>query len=221
MFHTAPLHNSMWSSLLIAAGIQPRRPVGITVLVVLQIITGVFNVVLSVLLAAVYAFALVLLGMPSLGIFLAILAFVFLVLGVFSFVIAYGLWSGKRWAWIATVVLAILGLASSSVGLIFGNFFDIVSITLYAITLAYLMTRSVRFYFGRVTNPAAYYQSAHSTPYQGRISAPQNFFQSPTLPYTQPNYGLPPGRIGMCPNCSSTVDTTQRYCWRCGFRYGY
>jgi hypothetical protein len=208
----------MWS-LLIVAGIQPRRSVGITVLVILQIIAGVFNIVLSVLLAVVYAFALVLLGIPSVGIFLVILAFIFLVLGVFSFVIAYGLWSGKRWAWVATVVLAIIGLVSSSVGLIFRNFFDFVSIILYAITLAYLMTRSVRFYFGRVTNSPAYYQSAYSTPYQG-ISSPQNF-QSPMPRYSQPNYGLPPGRIGICPNCSSTVDTTQRYCSRCGFRYGY
>jgi vacuolar-type H+-ATPase subunit I/STV1 len=205
---------------LIAAGIQSRRPVGITVLVVLQIIAGAFNVVLSVLLAAVYAFALVILGVPNLGIFLAILAFVLFVLGVFSFVIAYGLWSGKHWAWVATVVLAILGLVSSSVGLIFGNLFDIVSITLYAITLAYLMTSSVRFYFGRATNPPTYYQSTYSTPYQGRISTSQNF-QSPTPPYTQPSYGLLPGRIGLCPNCFSTVDSTQRYCSRCGFRYGY
>jgi hypothetical protein len=154
----------------------------------------------------------------GLGIFLIPLVVVFLIMGIFSFILAFGLWTGKHWAWVSTVILSIIGVALSITGSILGNYLDIVLIVLYVVMLGYLSTFGVRMFFGRAPYSGYYYPSAPPSPY----AQPQSMPSQPTPPYYQaPAYPSPPmtiARTMMCPNCFCPVSVTEAYCLRCGTR---
>lgn len=94
------------------------RPFGINLLAVLQIILGVLE-----LLGAV-AVAFVSFVLPEMfphvrffaprsifsGLGLVLFAFV-------EFILAYGLWNGKGWAWIGSLIFAVIGLVFSALTL--------------------------------------------------------------------------------------------------------
>jgi uncharacterized membrane protein (DUF2068 family) len=70
-------------------------------------------------------------------------------LGIFSFIVAYGLWTGKGWAWTLTVVLAIISIALNAVSLASANFGAIISIIIDGIILYYVYRPHVKAYFGK------------------------------------------------------------------------
>lgn len=187
---------------------RPPRPIGITILVILQIVAGIFDFLIAALLVIVYALAFSFFGMTvsALGIFVIPLVVVFLILGIFSFILAFGLWTGKHWAWVSTVVLSIIGLALSIIGTILGNYLDIVLIVLYVVMLGYLSSSGVRTFFGRVPYPGYYYPPPPPPP--------SPYYQAPAYP-SQPKTIA---RTMMCPNCFCPVSVTEGYCVRCGTR---
>lgn len=98
---------------------QRHRPTGVTILAVLIILGGIggvaggiFYVALGIVFAQVPGYAA-----PLAEAYLRLLVFfgaVLIALGLVSFVMAYGLWKGKRWAyWLAVVF--------SAVGILFGG----------------------------------------------------------------------------------------------------
>jgi hypothetical protein len=201
---------------------RPPRPIGITILVILQIVAGIFDFLISALLLTAYVVAFSFFGMTvsGLGVFLIPLVVVFLILGIFSFILAFGLWTGKHWAWVSTVILSIVGIALSILGSILGSYLDIVLIVLYAVMLGYLSTSGVRTFFGRVSYPGYYPPPpppVSSAPPQATGMPPQppspyyqaSVYQSPRMPFA---------RTMMCPNCFSPVSVTETHCARCGTR---
>jgi hypothetical protein len=208
--------------MFVAPVMRPHRPIGITILVVLQIVAGIFDFLIAALLVIVYAVAFSFFGMTlsGLGIFLIPLVVVFLILGIFSFILAFGLWTGKRWAWVSTVILSIIGLALSIIGSILGNYLDIVLIVLYVVMLGYLSTFGVRTFFGRVPYPGYYYPPPPPLPYAQPQTIGMPPQPSPSY-YQAPAYPNPPmtiARTMMCPNCFCPVSVTEGYCVRCGTR---
>jgi hypothetical protein len=208
--------------LFAAPVMRPPRPIGITILVILQIVAGIFDFLIAALLVIVYALAFSFFGMTvsALGIFVIPLVVVFLILGIFSFILAFGLWTGKHWAWVSTVVLSIIGLALSIIGSVFGNYLGIVLIVLYVVMLGYLSTFRVRMFFVRVPYPGYYYPPPPPVPY-----APQTMGmppQPPPSPYYPPQANPRPpmtiARTMMCPNCFCPVSVSEGYCGRCGTR---
>lgn len=63
---------------------------------------------------------------------------VLLGLGVLSSIVAYGLLTGKSWAWTLTVVLAIVSIMLNAISLVAGNVGAIVSIAIGAVILYYM-----------------------------------------------------------------------------------
>jgi Predicted membrane protein (DUF2127). len=133
------------------------RPTGVTVLAILEIIGGIFS-----LLAAAALFALgALVGgvgmemgeeLPGLG-FLAgalaaLLGGVFIITGLVAFLLAYGFWTGKGWAWILGIVFSIIGIVLGVVSLI-GNPASIVGILINIVIIYYLTRPHVKEWFGR------------------------------------------------------------------------
>jgi hypothetical protein len=209
--------------LFVSPVMRPPRPIGITILVILQIVAGIFDFLVAALLVIVYAAALSFIGMTvsGLGIFLIPLVVVFLILGIFSFILAFGLWTGKHWAWVSTVVLSIIGVALSIIGTILGNYLDIVLIVLYVVMLGYLSTFGVRMFFGRAPYPG-YSDPPPPPPPQAPTQTIGMPPQPASSPYYQaPAYPNPPmtiARTMMCPNCFCPVSVTEAYCARCGTR---
>lgn len=170
---------------------RPGRPIGVTILTILQVMSGIVDIGLGALLVFAYVVFAALGGF--LAIALLLLGCVAFGLGILSFVLAYGLWAGKGWAWVLSIIGAIIGLilgmlslVSSLVsgGLTLGNvpyvLAELVPIILYLLILVYLSTRNVRAFFGR----------------GGGIAFGPQMFPTPGgppyMPQTQPIYTQPP-----------------------------
>jgi hypothetical protein len=215
---------------------RPPRPTGVTILTVLQIIVGFIDILLGIILLALYAFSLTFLGMgfstgfAFLLIPLALASFAF---GFISFVLAYGLWNGRQWAWTSTMIISIIGLIVGIVGLIFGSLANVLPVIFYGLILAYLSTANVRAFFGRPVGPrlsaprgAPIYPPQPPPPYpqagyQPMVypptalagPVPQTYYPQPPQPSFQQ-----PGALGSCPSCGSPLAYYASFCDRCGTR---
>ena len=211
---------------------RPPRPLGVTVLAILEILAGIFDILIGILLLFAYsiisAFFVVL--SPVFDFLLIPLAILSLVFGILSFVLAYGLLAGKGWAWISTVILAIVSLIGSVLVVLLGSWFDIISIVFYLVILVYMFTAGVRAFFGRPVRaafsgfpapaqpyppPAQYQRPQYRQPFsQQPQPAPQPYYPPPQTGFQQPSpYGM-----GACPNCGSPLQPYVSYCDRCGTR---
>ncbi len=98
-------------------GPAPRtRPTGITILAALYIIDGLFFLAMPLMMTALLAS----MGMPG-NVALAAGAVCWAVFGILAliyFLIAYGLLKGLRWARIAAIIFAIIGLLGIPIGTI-------------------------------------------------------------------------------------------------------
>jgi hypothetical membrane protein len=86
------------------------------------------------------------------GTFLLLLSIIPLIFAVISFVLGFGLWKGRSWAWTWTLICSIIGLIVSVAGLIFG--FGLVGVVIYAVFIFYLTRGRVKSYFGKGAAPA-------------------------------------------------------------------
>ena len=207
------------------------------------------DILIGLLLIAVYSLAVTIIGMgaSSLGLFLVPSIALFFIVGFLSLVLSYGLWTGKGWAWVSAIVLALIGLVTGLIGLLFGSYLYIIPMVFYGIILVYLGTRSVRSFFGRAfphwPPSPAFTGGPYPAPYApalqpGYASPPQNgpppygcITPPPYPPFPQnaqpPSYPDQPSsiafhqpfrRTGMCPTCLSPVEIGAAQCLRCGSR---
>jgi hypothetical protein len=197
---------------------RPGRPLGVTILTILQVISGIGDIALGALLIFVYVVFAALGGL--LAIALLVLGVVAIGLGIFSFVLAYGLWAGKGWAWVLSIVGAILGLIFGvlslvvslvSGGLTLEEIAELVPIILYLLILVYLSTRNVRAFFGRAGGP---------TFGQQMVPPPGG---PPYMPQTQPTYTQPPQQAYYqqsitCSHCGAPNHPAASFCDNCGNR---
>ncbi|MEM0011094.1 MAG: hypothetical protein QXP86_06605 [Nitrososphaerota archaeon] len=129
---------------------QKERPFGVTVLAILEIIGGLILIGTGAFIGAAGMMA----GMvPYVGwafgpAFLA-LGVVIILIGLFSFVIAYGLWTGKGWAWTLALVLSIIGIIVGIFNLPGG----IIGIIINVIIIYYLTRPHVKAFFGKAPPP--------------------------------------------------------------------
>jgi hypothetical protein len=93
-------------------------------------------------------------GVPGLGGMFAglgiVITIIFVLLAVLYFAVAFGVWKGRRWAWMLGVVVSIIFLVLSLLGLA-GNV-NVVSILLVAapiVTLYFLWQADVKRWLGR------------------------------------------------------------------------
>lgn len=145
------------------------RPTGVTIIAILNIIGGSFMVIGGLGMIALGPVMSTLAGptssqqtqdtlpgvdiseIPTNAIGSAAIAVgaMLLGLGVFSSIVAYGLLTGKSWAWALTVVLAVVSIVLNSVSLVTGNVGAIVSIIISAVILYYMYRPHVKAYFGK------------------------------------------------------------------------
>jgi len=162
------------------------RPLGVTILAILHIIGGILS-----LLSAVSTVAMLsgILGYPFYGLFETIfvtITAVSAIVGILGFVIAYGFWNGKGWAWTMGIILAIIGIIFSVIYLPMG----IISIIIEAVVIYYLTRPHVKEFFGK------------------------GVLVPPPTPLTGPSSDKHP--IIRCPNCGHNNRTTFNYCGKCG-----
>lgn len=125
-----------------------RRPLGVTIVAILMIVNGIilmaggaFGVSTAGILGAEVGGLLV-------GGIMAISSVV-IALGIASLVIAWGLITGKGWAWVVTVILSIISIIMSIISIVAGNFGSIISLIINGVILYYMYRPDVKSYFGR------------------------------------------------------------------------
>ena len=130
--------------------INKQPPIGVKIISDLGYIETALTALLAI--AAIFAsqFASYLLPIPSIiksaFPFIGILLLAFAVL---SFFIARGLWKGKNWTRILTIIFAILGILSTIVSLFSGRFSSIIQLAIYGWIAYYLIAnKEVKAFFG-------------------------------------------------------------------------
>ena len=156
---------------------ETKRPVGVTIIAILAIIGGIlllFGGIAFVALAPILSqintidddsnssFSLNINGtdvtVPKnafliFGGFLGIIGGALIVIGIAGFVVAWGPLIGKGWAWIVTIIVAIISIILNLIVVISGGLENIIGLIIYGIIIYYLYRPSVKSYFGRVKGP--------------------------------------------------------------------
>ncbi|HID05244.1 MAG TPA: hypothetical protein EYH45_03790 [Candidatus Caldiarchaeum subterraneum] len=126
------------------------RPTGVTILAVLEIIGGILSLLGGVGLMVLAGFAAT---VPVVGIFAGVLVALgaaLTLLGILSFIVAYGLLKGMGWAWMLALILSIIGVIIGVVSLVQGGVSAVVGIIINVIIIYYLTRPHVKQYFGRL-----------------------------------------------------------------------
>jgi hypothetical protein len=115
--------------------LQMSRPLGVTVLAILQLLgaLAMFSVGALALLAALVTSIL----------WLIILAVIPLVIGIIGFILFYGLWNLKSWAWIWTVVVNLLTVIFSLTNISA----NIISIAISLLIVIYMFSPGIKDHF--------------------------------------------------------------------------
>ncbi|MBS3794676.1 MAG: hypothetical protein KGY80_07255 [Candidatus Thorarchaeota archaeon] len=77
-----------------------ERPLGITILAILQMLGGLFSLIAGAGMIALGAFSM----------YLAILGGILLLFGLISFYVGYGLWNMESWAWKVAIIVNIISI---------------------------------------------------------------------------------------------------------------
>jgi hypothetical protein len=136
---------------------KPPRPLGISILAILELLFGVLALIFGAILAAasgaiVSAASSVGLGSISsgvLGTFIAVLGGGVAVAGLIGILIGWGLWTGRGWARIVAIILTAIGVIGGLVTLILSIYTGIVSLIIDLLILWYLFRPNVKAYFSK------------------------------------------------------------------------
>lgn len=128
------------------------RPTGVTVLAILEIIGAILSLMAA---AAFFAVGALVGAVPELGpmssffgLLGAVVGAALILLAIVGFVLAYGFWTGKGWAWILGIVFSIIGILIGVVSVI-GNPGGVITIIINALILYYLTRPHVKAWFGK------------------------------------------------------------------------
>ena len=130
---------------------RKTRPTGVTILAALEALGGLVWLLAGAGIMMVGAL------MPIFGVGLAmvfgaiagLMGLVFLIFGIIAFVLAYGLFTGRGWAWLWSLIFAVIGIilalfeAMSSLGS------GILPIIIYLVIIYYLTRPHVKAFFGK------------------------------------------------------------------------
>jgi len=126
-----------------------KRPIGVTILAILFIISGVYSV--GNILGYGIDVPLYFVDLSEMSIEEGGFAVYAVVGGMIGIAVGVAMFSGKRWAWPAVIIMVIVDLAISIifefVGDYQGSFFVII---LDVIVLLYMRKSNVKAYFGRI-----------------------------------------------------------------------
>jgi hypothetical protein len=114
-----------------------QRPMGVTIIALLAILGGI-----AFLVSGLGTLILI----PLMGIFIGSGLFI---LGLAYFLMAYGLWNGKNWAWTLTLILSGIGIIVGIGSIIVGNLGSLFHIIINAIVIYYLYRPNVKAFFNK------------------------------------------------------------------------
>lgn len=126
-----------------------NRPFGVSLLTVLHLVQAAFLLLVGLVLVIVgEALQRVTSAVPHfMRGFLPVVGFIIIIVAVLDLGLAYGLWIAKSWAWIVSLVLAVLRIIGALIVLVRGAFGPIVTLILDVAIVYYLNRSNVKAYF--------------------------------------------------------------------------
>lgn len=121
------------------------RPLGVTIVAILMIIEGIFLIFGGIAGVAVGGIA------EELGIAIIAASSVGLALGIAGLFIAWGLITGKGWAWIITIIITIIMAIVNIISIASGRYEHIFGLIINGVILYYMYRPQVKGYFGRTS----------------------------------------------------------------------
>ena len=121
------------------------RPTGVTILAILEIVSGIIAIVFGALFGALMGalgMGIDMMGKES-GVIFGVIGVVTVSLGVISFVMAWGLLKGKSWAWTITLILTVISLIFDLPSM------NVIGLIIDIVILYYLFRPHVKAYFGK------------------------------------------------------------------------
>src|SRR6267143_2376904 len=225
---------------------RPSRPVGITILAILEILIGIVGLLASL---AIIGFSALLSTLPRvgslLGTFGLIIGAVVLFFSIIWFATGAGFLHGRGWSWTLGMIFSVLSLLGAigalTIGLITGG---VGGLVFWGLMLYYLTRTHVKAFFGKGGLPL---NSAYGLPYSpgSQVNKPQI---ATNTGYGRPSEAAPPitfppisqdtstsisppspvsstatsssssigGKAPICPYCHSTLPMGTRKCLTCG-----
>ena len=225
---------------------RPSRPVGITILAILEILIGIVGLLASLV---IIGFSALFSTLPTVGSLLGavglVIGGVVLFFGVIWLATGVGFLHGRGWSWTLGMIFSILSLLGAigalTIGLITGG---VGGLIFWGLMLYYLTRTHVKAFFGKGGLPIT---TAYVMPYSlgpqgnqpqiatnpgyGRPSAvgpqvtspPISQGTSATIPGPSPVSSTPAssgsskgGKAPVCPYCHSTLPMGTKKCLTCG-----
>ena len=136
------------------------RPTGVTIIAILNVISGIVMLVGGLGLAAINSILPTMTTLDPnasgqmavaglLGVGGIAVGGILIVLGIISFIVAWGLLKGKGWAWSVTMVLSIISIVIGVISMVAGSIGSIVNIIIAGIIIYYLYRPHVKAFFGK------------------------------------------------------------------------
>ncbi len=124
----------------------PERPLGVTIVAILEAMAGLFSVSIGLLLTTA-AGTRISTQANDAGAFSAMI----LLLGLLSMLMCYGVWMRKRWAWTYAVTVAALGILTNvTAAYYYASTFSILDAGLQVLVIYYLTRSSVKSFFPKL-----------------------------------------------------------------------
>lgn len=142
------------------ANTTKSRPTGVTIIAILNVISGIIMIAGGAGLAAIGSVLPTMTTVnPNAGGQMALagvlgaggiaVGAVLIILGIISFIVAWGLLKGKGWAWTVTLILSVISIITSIISLAGGNAGAIVNVIIAGVVIYYLYRPHVKAYFGK------------------------------------------------------------------------
>jgi hypothetical protein len=124
-----------------------KRPLGVTIVAILMIINGIILIGSGIF--GVSTAGLLGTDLGALAGAIAATSSIVIAVGVASLIIAWGLITGKGWAWIVTIIISIISIIMSIIAIATGSFGSIISLIINGAILYYMYRPDVKAYFGK------------------------------------------------------------------------
>lgn len=128
------------------------RPLGVTILAILQFIGGILALLVGLLFVAISPYIGELFRgaplPPILQVLLGALGAALIIAGFLGLLVGWGLWTGKSWAWWLVVIFEVLGLLLSLAWIATGDFSSLLGLIIAAVILYYFFKPHVKDFFG-------------------------------------------------------------------------
>ncbi len=119
-----------------------KTPIGISVMVILSILSGGFTIIIALILILLF----------QNNLFIVVLTSIMFIDGVSLIIAGFGLFKRKKWAWILSLILIGFSFIINIINIVGDGYLNTIQIIIEAIIIYYLFTPRIREYYGVKAN---------------------------------------------------------------------